>query len=84
MDEKNVKPDPSVQSLQDDWNEIKEDVKQKFPGRLSDNDLHYEAGKEEELIARLEDKLELNREQVIDLLWSEWSSVEKAHLNEKR
>jgi uncharacterized protein YjbJ (UPF0337 family) len=49
------------------WNEIKGNLKQRF-SNLTDDDLKYVEGKENELIGRLQQKLNKTKNQVIDLL----------------
>ena len=49
------------------WNELKGKVKQAH-GDLTDDDLRYEEGREEELYGRLQRKLGKSREEVIDWL----------------
>jgi uncharacterized protein YjbJ (UPF0337 family) len=51
------------------WNELKGKVKQAH-GDLTDDDLKYEDGKEDELYGRLQTKLGKTREQVVDWLKS--------------
>jgi hypothetical protein len=47
-----------------DWDRLKLKVKRKY-NHLTDDDLVYEAGQEEELISRLMDRLKRNREYVV-------------------
>jgi hypothetical protein len=47
-----------------DWTRLKLKVKRKY-NHLTDDDLAYEAGQEEELITRLMDRLKRNREYVV-------------------
>ncbi len=49
--------------LQGNWNEAKGKLKQKYAD-LTDNDLLYEEGKEDELFGRLQKKLGISREEV--------------------
>ena len=49
------------------WHELKGKVKQ-AQGDLTDDDLRYEEGKDEELFGRLQNKLGKTRDQVIDWL----------------
>ena len=49
------------------WHELKGKVKQAH-GDLTDDDLLYEEGKDEELYGRLQNKLGKTRDQVIDWL----------------
>lgn len=55
--------------LKGKWNEMKGKVKQAY-GDLSDDDLAYEEGKEDELYGRLQTKTGKTREGVIDWLKS--------------
>jgi uncharacterized protein YjbJ (UPF0337 family) len=50
--------------LKGKWNEMKGKVKQAHAD-LTDNDLRYEEGKDDELIGRLQQKLGKSREDVI-------------------
>jgi uncharacterized protein YjbJ (UPF0337 family) len=47
--------------LKGSWNEIKGKLKQKY-GQLTDNDLSFADGKEDELLGRLQKKLGKSRE----------------------
>jgi len=47
-----------------DWERLKLKVKRKY-NHLTDDDLVYDAGQEEELISRLMDRLKRNREYVV-------------------
>ena len=49
------------------WNELKGKVKQAY-GDLSDDDLKYEEGKDEELYGRLQQKLGKTRQELITWL----------------
>ncbi len=49
------------------WNELKGKVKQKYAD-LTDDDLLYEEGKEDELIGRLQKKTGKARDEVVDWL----------------
>ena len=51
------------------WNELKGKIK-KADGRLTDDDLRYEEGKDDELIGRLQQKLGKTRDEVVDWLKS--------------
>jgi len=55
--------------LKGKWNEIKGKVKQAY-GDLSDDDLAYQEGQEDELYGRLQAKTGKTREGVIDWLKS--------------
>ncbi len=45
------------------WNEVKGKMKQKY-GELTDNDLTYEEGKEDEMLGRLQTKLGKTKDQI--------------------
>ena len=49
------------------WNEIKGKLKQKY-GQLTDNDLAFSEGKEDELLGRLQQKLGKTKEELRDEL----------------
>lgn len=49
------------------WNQIKGKLKQNF-GQLTDNDLTYEEGREDELIGRIQQKTGKTREEIIDFI----------------
>ena len=51
------------------WNEIKGKLKQKY-GQLTDDDLKYAEGKDDELIGRLQQKLGKSAEEVRHILES--------------
>ena len=53
--------------LKGNWNELKGKLKQQY-GNLTDNDLTYVEGKEDELYGRLQQKLGKTKDQVKDLL----------------
>ena len=55
--------------LKGKWNELKGKVKQ-ASADLTDDDLRYEEGKDDELLGRLQQKLGKTREEVIDWLKS--------------
>lgn len=55
--------------LKGKWNEIKGKAKQAY-GDLTDDDLAYEEGQEDELYGRLQNKTGKTRDQVIDWLRS--------------
>lgn len=50
-------------TLEGNWNEIKGKLKQKY-GDLTDNDLTFAKGKEEELYGRLQKKLGKTKEEI--------------------
>ena len=49
------------------WNEVKGKLKQKY-GQLTDDDLRYEEGREDEMYGRLQQKLGKSRDEVRDEL----------------
>ncbi len=53
--------------LKGDWNVIKGKLKQQF-GNLTDHDLLFIQGKEEELLGRLQQKLGKTKQEIRDLL----------------
>jgi uncharacterized protein YjbJ (UPF0337 family) len=63
-----------LSSLKGHWAEIKGDLKKQF-AKLTDDDLKYVEGEEEELLGRLEKKLGVKREELEKVL--------KEHLDKK-
>ena len=55
--------------LSGNWNEIKGKIKQKYAD-LTDDDLRYQEGQEDELIGRIQKKSGQTKEQVIDWIQS--------------
>jgi len=55
--------------LKGDWNQIKGKAKQAH-GDLTDDDLRYEDGKEDEMLGRLQTKLGKTKDEVISWLRS--------------
>ncbi len=55
--------------LKGKWNEMKGKIKQAHAD-LTDNDLRYEEGKDDELVGRLQQKLGKSRDEVITMLKS--------------
>ncbi|WP_374165401.1 CsbD family protein [Arcticibacter sp. MXS-1] len=53
--------------LKGTWNELKGKVKQAY-GDLTDDDLTYEEGKEDELYGRLQNKTGKTRDEVVEWL----------------
>lgn len=49
--------------LQGNWNEIKGKIKQKY-GNLTEDDLAYEEGKDDELLGRIQKKIGQSKEDV--------------------
>ena len=50
-----------------DWNQVKGKLKQKY-GQLTDDDLVYSEGKDDELVGRLEKKLGVARDKITRLI----------------
>lgn len=55
--------------LKGKWNELKGKVKQSY-GDLTDDDLAYEEGKDDELLGRLQQKTGKTRDEVVNWLRS--------------
>jgi len=51
----------------DSWEPWKERIKTHYP-ELTDEDLHYEEGKEEDLLHRIEDRIGKTAEEIIEWL----------------
>ncbi|MCB2219064.1 MAG: CsbD family protein [Bacteroidetes bacterium] len=51
--------------IKGNWNEIKGKIKQKY-GQLSNDDLTYTEGKEDELLGRLQKKTGKTRQEIIE------------------
>jgi uncharacterized protein YjbJ (UPF0337 family) len=51
--------------IQGNWNEIKGKLKEKY-GELTDNDLTYEEGQEDQLIGKIQKKIGKTKEEVKD------------------
>jgi uncharacterized protein YjbJ (UPF0337 family) len=58
---------PKTQQIKGDWNVTKGKLKQRF-AQLTDDDLMYEKGKEDELYGRLQKKLGKTREEIQQLI----------------
>jgi len=55
--------------LKGNWNKLKGKIKQAY-GNLTDDDLKYEEGKDEELLGRIQQKTGKTREEIITWLRS--------------
>jgi uncharacterized protein YjbJ (UPF0337 family) len=55
--------------MKGDWNIVKGQLKQKF-GKLTDNDLRYTEGQEDELVGRIQKRLGQTKEEVERMLSS--------------
>jgi uncharacterized protein YjbJ (UPF0337 family) len=53
--------------IKGNWNELKGKIKQKW-GDLTDDDLTYQEGKEDELLGRIQRKTGRSREELIDYI----------------
>jgi uncharacterized protein YjbJ (UPF0337 family) len=53
--------------IKGNWNEMKGKIKQQW-GDLTDDDLSYTEGKEDELVGRIQKKTGKTREEVIDYI----------------
>jgi len=53
--------------IEGDWSQQAKELKKKFPV-LTDSDVKFERGREEDLIKRMESRLHKNREEVILIL----------------
>lgn len=53
--------------LKGNWNKIKGKLKEEY-GELTDDDLTYAEGQEEQLVGRLQDKLGKSRDEVVKIL----------------
>jgi uncharacterized protein YjbJ (UPF0337 family) len=55
--------------LKGNWNELKGKMKKEYAD-LTDDDLKYEEGKDDELVGRIQKKIGKTKEQVIDWIQS--------------
>lgn len=69
--------DPVILKLQSDWEEVKERLKENDI-TLTDEDLRYDPGHENELIDRLVRKMEKSREEIIAYIESISANTDKA------
>ena len=53
--------------IKGNWNQMKGKLKQEY-GQLTDNDLAYEEGKEDELVGRLQERLGKTKSEVKDMI----------------
>lgn len=53
----------TTDKLKGNWNQIKGNLKQQY-GELTDDDLKYEEGKEDELLGRIQEKTGKTKEEV--------------------
>lgn len=57
---------PNDQEMRGNWNEYKGKLKQEY-GQLTDDDLAYEEGKEDEMWGRLEKKLGKAKKEILSI-----------------
>ena len=57
----------TTDKLKGNWNQVKGKLKQKY-GDLSDDDLKYAEGKEDELIGRIQEKTGESKEKIRDYI----------------
>lgn len=55
--------------LKGNWNELKGKIKQQY-GELTDDDLTYEEGKDDELVGRIQKKIGKTKDEVINWIQS--------------
>jgi len=72
METKKTQEAPSTQEgttfkMTGNWNEQAKELQKEF-SELSDSDLEFQDGKEEELLTRVKTRLNKSRQQVIDLI----------------
>ncbi|MEM7572209.1 MAG: CsbD family protein [Bacteroidota bacterium] len=53
--------------IQGNWNQLKGKIKEEY-GELTDNDLTYEEGKEDQLIGRIQEKTGKTKQEVKDFI----------------
>ena len=61
--------DSNKLKLKGNWNELKGKIKQQY-GELTDDDLVYEEGKDDELVGRIQKKIGKTKDQVIEWIQS--------------
>ncbi|WP_159800248.1 CsbD family protein [Flavobacterium sp. MK4S-17] len=57
---------PNSEEIRGNWNEFKGKLKQEY-GQLTDDDLTYEEGKEDEMWGRLEKKLGKAKKEILSI-----------------
>lgn len=63
----NTEKKPETFKITGDWSKQANELKEKY-SQLTDADLKFEAGKENELLGRVETKLNKKREEVINII----------------
>lgn len=67
MEHSNEKRQTEAFKMTGDWKEQSKQLKTKYP-QLTDEDLKFEAGKESDLLKRVEKRLNKNREEVTNII----------------
>ncbi len=67
MENSNVKKPQEAFKIRGDWKDQAKQLKSKYP-QLTDEDLKFEQGKENELLKRVETRLNKNHEEVISIM----------------
>jgi hypothetical protein len=67
MDHTKVNKNSEEFKMTGDWNKQSDQLKEKYP-QLKEEDLKYEQGKENELLGRMENKLNKDRQEVINII----------------
>jgi uncharacterized protein YjbJ (UPF0337 family) len=57
---------PNSEEIKGSWNELKGNLKQKF-AELTDDDLLYEEGKEDEMLGKVQQKLGKTKKEIMSL-----------------
>ena len=61
-------------NLKGNWNEVKGKAKQEY-GDLTDDDLVYEEGKDDELLGRIQQKIGKTKQEVKDWIERLWPNI---------
>jgi uncharacterized protein YjbJ (UPF0337 family) len=61
--------DSNELKIKGNWNEIKGKMKQQY-GNLTDDDLRYEEGKEDEFVGRIQKKIGKTKDEVVNWIQS--------------
>ncbi len=64
------------------WNELKIKLRKKYPN-LTEGDVAYTSGKEDELLAKLQQKLGVTREEAVDMIEDLQSEATEKETTEK-
>lgn len=74
MEKKDGNSTVEIFKIKGDWNKQSNALKINYP-KLTSEDLEYESGKETDLLKRLENRLGINRNEVIGLLKTNHKAV---------